>query len=59
MFVISQSTICLALGLNVDEPCKYIPLEDLLNLKKQYDSEKYEKFANRNEIAAELSELIN
>lgn len=41
MFVISQSTICLALGLKVDEPCKYIPLDDLLNLKKQYDSEKY------------------
>lgn len=36
----SMSTLCLAMGLNCDEPCKYIPLSVILDIKNTYDSEK-------------------
>lgn len=41
MYVMSMSTICLAIGLVPDEPCRYVPLEELMAIKKAYDQEEY------------------
>jgi hypothetical protein len=36
-----MSTISLAMGLIPDEPCKFIPLNEIIEIKKKYDEEEY------------------
>ena len=50
----SMSTISLAMGLIPDEPCKFIFLEEMLEIKRKYDSEKYESFPHKNQLSEEI-----
>jgi hypothetical protein len=49
------------MGLIPDEPCKFIPLDEILEIKRKYDEEKFESFPihTKVQLAEEIEEMLS